>query len=158
MAITDKNFPAFVKLMERVKANFTHISGQVLAIHADWSGNGNLNIQVTLDQQAPKSRHTPYTVHVKYDPYFRGPWGPGGWKVSDYEGFRGGLALDANNDSLLKPNQTPYTRGFGEEWSRSLQAKHGKWFDERMVNGYPNREEWDGQRLLAGADYQVLID
>jgi hypothetical protein len=53
MAITDKDFPAFISLMQRAKTAIPEVYGEVEKIHADWQLNGCLDIQVTLVQDAP---------------------------------------------------------------------------------------------------------
>jgi hypothetical protein len=143
MAITDKNFPAFISLMNRAKAAIPEIHGEVEEIHAKWRMNGCLDIQVTLIQDAPteslREFHPGhYTVHFVWNPYQEGNCGSGGWDMRDYEDKEWQLPFD-KTDAYLKPYQTPYTRGFGD------------------IPEIPNREEWDGTPLFAGTDCRIQI-
>lgn len=142
----DKNFPAFVNLVQRLMGQYPHINGEVVRLVGQWQMNGALDLQVTFAQDAPtqslRDFHPGfYTIHLTYNPYLGGSYGPGGWKVKDYENFRGELPLDAENDAYLKPNQTPYTRGFGEAYRERLVEKHGKYFTETMIAGYPGHDQ-----------------
>lgn len=158
----DKNFPAFMNLIQRLKTKYPQITGEVVRLVGRWEMNGCLDLQVTLKQDAPTEKLRDfdpgrYTIHLTYNPYQNGAWGPGGWEAKDYENFRGKLPLEVENDAYLKPNQTPYTRGFGEAYRERLVEKHGKYFTETMIAGYPGHDQWDGKRLLAGADYRVIL-
>ena len=137
MAITNKDFPAFVALMERTKAAIPEICGEVKEIHADWSMNGCLDIQVTLIQDAPteslRNFHPGhYTIHLTWNPYHAG----GIWEVHDYSRGQWEVPFE-ESDAWLKPHQTPYTWGFND------------------IPEVPGRKEWVGTPLLAGADYRI---
>lgn len=160
--MVDHKFPAFVNLMERVRKEFPSIHGEVKEAHAEWAMNGSLDIQVTLLQDAPtealqRLRPGQYTIHIVFKPYWGGALGPMGWMISDYGKFKGYIPAELDNDSYLKPHQTPYTWGFGEAYRERLKVRYGSFFSEIMITGYPDRKKWNGKRLLAGSNYEIII-
>ena len=165
--ITNKDFPYFLNLLGRVKAAYPHIHGEVKSIKATWV-NDCLNIQVALWQDSPTEElrafsPNKYIIQIEYDPYAGGSWGPGGWWITDsgsssFNGeIKGKISVDSNNDAYLKPHQTPFTIGFSEHRREKLMEKYGPDFREVWMTGYPDRQEWNGKRLLAGADYRIIV-
>lgn len=135
--ITNKDFPQFTHLMNRVRAAIPQVTGPIKEIAAYWPVTGGLDIMVVLEQDAPTQRLQEfhpgyYTIHIVWDPYHGGCWGPGAWEVHDYESGEWVIPADLTNDAYLKPHQTPCT------WD------------------LPNCKVWDGTPLYAGANYRVV--
>lgn len=131
--VTNKEFPAFIALIERARAVIP-VHGEVEHIVGYWQMNGCLDIQVTFLQDAPgrlRDFHPGhYTLHFVWNPYQNGLWGPGGWDVRDYGDSEWQIPYKKTDD-LLKPHQT-----------------HTRDVSNRMV--------WDGQPLMVGADNRIM--
>jgi hypothetical protein len=128
MAITNKDFPAFVSLMERAKAAIPEVYGEIERIHADWQANGCLDIQVTLIQEAPteslREFHPGhYTIHFVWDPYQGGSWGPGDWDVRDYGEKKWKLPFD-KSDAYLIQCETPRVWFVNDQTEEGSAKRH----------------------------------